>query len=62
MIGEKEKTAMFDDDMYYDYDSIINDADPLYDDEDDSAEYDYDYQNEREFDCYYHNITDELID
>lgn len=54
---------MFDDEIYYDYDSIINDADPLYDDEDDSEDgYDYDYQNEREFDCYYHNITDELID
>ena len=49
---------MFDDDIYLDYDSIVNDAEPLYEDD----EYDYDYTNEREFDCYYHNITDELID
>lgn len=54
---------MFDDDIYLDYDSIVSDADPLYEDEDYSDdEYDYDYQNEREFDCYYHTLADELID
>ena len=52
---------MFDDNIYYDYNSIINDSEPLYEDEDYSDD-EYDYQNEREFDCYYHNITDELID
>ena len=31
---EKEKVAMFDDEIYYDYESILNDADPLYQDED----------------------------
>ena len=49
---------MFDDEVYYDYDSIVNDSDPLYEDD----EYDYIDYNEREFDCYYHTITDELID
>ena len=29
---------------------------------DDNDIYEYDLANEREFDCYYHNITDELID
>lgn len=54
---------MFDDEVYQDYDSILQDADPLYEDEDyRDDEYDYDLTNEREFDCYYHNITDELID
>ncbi len=47
---------MFDDDIYLDYESIIEDTDPLYEDD----EYDYDYSNEREFDCYYYNIIDEL--
>ena len=49
---------MFDDDIYLDYDSIVNDCDPLYEDD----EYDYMDINEREFDCYYHSITDELTD
>jgi hypothetical protein len=64
MIGAKEKVAMFDDNIYHDYASIVNDTDPLYEDEDyvDEYDYDYDFNNEREFDCYYHNITDELID
>jgi hypothetical protein len=52
---------MFDEENYYDYESILEDTDPLYEDEDYSDdEYDYDYSNEREFDCYYHNIIDEL--
>jgi hypothetical protein len=51
---------MFDEDNYYDYDSIIRDADDLYDD-------DYDFDDienvdEQEWENYYHNITDELID
>ena len=48
---------MFDDDIYLDYESIVEDTDPLYEEDD---EYDYDYSNEREFDCYYYNIIDEL--
>jgi hypothetical protein len=51
--------AMFDEDIYLDYESIVNDTDPLYEDEDYSDD-EYDYSNEREFDCYYHNIVDEL--
>jgi hypothetical protein len=58
MIGSKEKLAMFDDDIYLDYNSILEDTDPLYEED----EYDYVDANEREFDCYYHTITDELID
>ena len=55
---------MFDDNNeYIDYDRLIDDSEDLMDDEYYSNEYDdYDYGNEREFDCYYHNITDELID
>lgn len=55
---------MFDDDNeYIDYDRLVDDADDLLDEDyysDD--EYDYDLENEREFDCYYHNVADELID
>jgi hypothetical protein len=51
--------AMFDEDIYLDYESIVNDTDPLYEDEDYSDD-EYDYSNEREFDCYYYNIVDEL--
>jgi hypothetical protein len=53
---------MFDNDnIYYDYESIVKDTDPLYEDEDyGDDEYDHDYSNEREFDCYYHNIIDDL--
>ena len=55
---------MFDDnDEYIDYDRLVDDSEDLMDDtyySDD--QYDYDYANEREFDCYYHNIADELID
>jgi len=49
---------MFEDAYEYDYDRMVADSDDLdlYDDE-----YDYD-DIENEFDCYYHNITDELID
>ena len=49
----------------YDYNRIVNNADDLLDDEyyDDGGDiYEYDLTNEREFDCYYHNITDELVD
>jgi hypothetical protein len=64
MIGEKEKMAMFDDDIYLDYESIVNDTDPLYDDEENYSDDEYDYMdiNEREFDSYYHTIANELID
>jgi hypothetical protein len=51
--------AMFDEENYYDYESILEDTDPLYED-DDYSDDEYDYSNEREFDCYYHNIIDEL--
>ena len=52
---------MFDDGIYYDYNSIVSDADPLYDDEDCGYdEYDHDYANDKLFDYYYHNIADEL--
>lgn len=50
---------MFDEENYYDYESILEDTDPLYEDEDYSDD-EYNYSNEREFDCYYHNIIDEL--
>jgi heat shock protein HspQ len=54
---------MFDDDIYYDYNSIVNDADPLYDDEDYSCdEYDRDSVDSKAFDYYYHSIADELVD
>ena len=49
--------------MYeFDYDRIIEDTDELYIENfyDDEYEYDYDLSNEREFDCYYHNVIDEL--
>ena len=48
----------------YDYDRIVDNADDLLDDDyyDGGDIYDYDLMNEREFDCYYHNITDELVD
>lgn len=55
---------MFDDDNYYDYDSIAKDADDLYFDEydswDDEAEVDNVEQNEWE--NYYHNLADEIIE
>jgi hypothetical protein len=61
-IEERRKWLMFDDNnIYYDYESIVKDTDPLYEDEDyGDDEYDHDYSNEREFDCYYHNIIDDL--
>ena len=55
---------MFDDNNeYIDYDRLVDDSEDLLDEDyysDD--EYGYDYDNEREFDCYYHNVADELID
>jgi len=57
---------MFDDEYEYDYDRIVEDSDALYEDDDEDIysddEYDYYYSNEREFDCYYHDIMDELSD
>lgn len=51
---------MFDDDNeYIDYDRLVDDADDLLDED---YYDDYDLENEREFDCYYHNVADELID
>jgi hypothetical protein len=58
-IEERRKGLMFDEENYYDYESILEDTDPLYEDEDYSDD-EYDYSNEQEFDCYYHNIIDEL--
>jgi hypothetical protein len=52
---------MFDEDNYYDYDSIAKDADDLYHDDD----YDFDdieNVDEQEWENYYHNLTDEIID
>ena len=54
---------MFDDEYEFDYDRIIEDTDELYDEDEDiytDDEYDYDYMNEQEYDCYYHNVMDEL--
>jgi hypothetical protein len=47
----------------YDYDRVVDDSDDLLEDEDYTDDsYDYDYVNEREFDCYYHTLADELAD
>lgn len=58
---------MYSDEYEFDYDRVADDADELYDYADYSDEPDYDdyadsmeYGNEREFDCYYHNVIDEL--
>ena len=53
---------MFDDVYDFDYDRVVEDTDELYDDEDFWGEdiYDDEYTNEREYDCYYHNVVDEL--
>ncbi len=61
---EKEKVAMFENEYEFDYDRVAEDSEELYEyadysDEPDD-EYDYDYTNEREYDCYYHNVIDEL--
>ncbi len=55
---------MFDDNEYLDYDRLVDESDDLLDDDyyGSDDEYDYDLDNEKEFDCYYHNIADELID
>ena len=55
---------MCEDEYEFDYDRVVEDAEELYEyadysDEPDD-EYDYDYANEREYDCYYHNVMDEL--
>jgi len=48
-------------DFDYDYNHILEDVDDLYEEEDyDDNEYDID--NEKEWDSYYHNIADELVD
>ena len=56
---------MFENEYEFDYDRIVEDTDELYEyadysDEPEEDEYDYDYTNEREYDCYYHNVMDEL--
>lgn len=54
---------MFDEDNYYDYDSIIRDADDLYNDEyADDWEYDIENVEHDEWENYYHNVADEIID
>ena len=55
---------MFENEYEFDYDRVVEDSEELYEyadysDEPDD-EYDYDYANEREYDCYYHNVMDEL--
>jgi len=44
-------------DFDYDYNHILDNVDDLYEEED----YD-DIDNEKEWDSYYHNIADELVD
>lgn len=53
---------MFDEDNYYDYDSIIRDADDLYDSEYDEWDDDIENVEQDEWENYYHNVTDEIID
>lgn len=54
---------MFDEDNYYDYDSIIRDADDLYASEyDDWDGDDIEDVDQTEWENYYHNIADELVD
>lgn len=66
---------MFDDDNYYDYDSIAKDADDLYFDEYDNYDscdhgcgceswslQDIENVEQNEWENYYHNLTDEIID
>lgn len=51
---------------YYDYDdyhSIIDNSDELYSYDDDQWDYDdVESQDSKEWENYYHNITDEIID
>ncbi len=49
---------MFDDNEYIDYDAIIDDSDDLLEDE----YYDDSYEDVDEYNFYYHNMTDEIID
>ena len=53
---------MFEDEYEFDYDRVVEDTDELYDDDDFWSEdiYDDEYDNEPEYDYYYHNVVDEL--
>ena len=55
---------MFEDEYEFDYDRVVEDTDELYDDDEDFWSEDIyeddEYANEREYDCYYHNVMDEL--
>ena len=64
LVYSRSKGESFMGEYEYDYDRIVDNADDLLDDDyyDGGDIYDYDLMNEREFDCYYHNITDELVD
>jgi hypothetical protein len=57
---------MFDEDNYYDYDSIIRDADDLYANEYDEYDAwdgdDIEDVDQTEWENYYHNIADEIVD
>lgn len=53
---------MFDNEYEYDYDRIVEDTDELYDQYDDFDDADDEYDNDVEWDNYYHNVADELID
>jgi hypothetical protein len=55
-IEERRKVMYADQEYKYDYDS--DDIEDLFEDYD---EYNYDY-SDVEYDNYYHNITDELVD
>lgn len=53
---------MFDEDEYIDYDRLVDDSDDLLDDDyyDDFEEYEDDHSFE--WDNYYHNLVDDIID
>ena len=46
----------------YEYDNIIEDTEELYDDDDDYYMDDEDAINTSDWENYYHNIVDEIID
>ncbi len=58
---------MYNDEYEFDYDRVVEDSEELYDENSDpffddfyEDNHDYDLDNEREYDCYYHNVVDEL--
>lgn len=53
--------SRFDDDYRYDYDSIARDCDELYN-QDGDWDFEDEHSNYQEWENYYHNIADELVD